>query len=58
MPEPELLVMGTVLRWAQGAFPGQPIVADTAVDAAFRAYAAGESVSEACREGRRSMRGN
>lgn len=48
----ELFVADTVRRWAAESFPEVPVVADTAVAAALRAFAGGASVSEACREGR------
>ena len=54
--EPELLITETVRRWALEAFPDEPFLAAPATSAALHAYAAGASVSEACREGRRFVR--
>ena len=54
--DPERLIVATVRGWAQEAFPDEPCISDPAVGAALRAFAAGASASEACREGRRFLR--
>ncbi len=48
----EVMIAGVVLAWAEQLYPGQPAAAEGAVEAAIRGYAAGASVSEACREAR------
>jgi hypothetical protein len=49
----ELILTEQVRCWVERVAPGESLLADAAVAKALTSYAAGASVSEACREARR-----
>jgi hypothetical protein len=51
----ELVVVGTVRRWAKESLPGADGVGDAVVAVALGALAGGASASESCREARRYL---
>ena len=49
----DAVIVESVRSWAARELPGEPVAEDRAVAVALDAYQHGESLAEACREGRR-----